>query len=540
MQIAIVLMITATISYYVLPMIKPLHYWQSTGIFFCLVVAYIAAIRERRVYRPLPTAQPTGQRPAHSTADPVTQLTQMMEAMNQVAPAFVAPNAPVQVAAPTAAPVQAKTPKPENALQAEANAINGLLRAIYGLDCLIPYWKRGSIMEAPDFIGYLLDERTPLKFEDLRKLETDLARQINSAWRKYQYGDVEVIAVDSQPIMLQVTHPKPTPLLWAERPATSAPMTAVLGHYWIGTACRDLVIDLRGDEWVNGAFYGMPGSGKSTAMHEMMIGLTEGTPPDKLHVYGIDTKANAFSIYEGVPHFQEITGDPEKALEILKQFEHWCSAEGWPKDDIYRVLAIDEVQRLITHSVYGKTVVEKLNKNLEAGREPKIRVLLTVQNPTRENFPIKANIHFQGCAHIMNDDYVRRQLHIYGASKLRSMGEMMFKGPDGEYRVKTFWLTNEDRAAAIERIKAKWHGAPTGALVIEPGTAPVRFPIKPARPPSEAEAQELRRMAAFPVENGIDNKGKLSLTKLTVFAYGAKRSDRMEWIKEAIGYEAQE
>lgn len=513
--------------------------------------------------------------PRHEAA-PVAEVVQASPAPKP-APSFVAANAPVGAQARTVAVAQGQPTRqtqtsnatPEqitlSTYQFEAAYINQQLVKVHKLNCSINLSRRKSIFLAHDFVGYVLDPTGPLRFEDLQRIEDSLAREINAHCRRHQHGDVNVIAVNSQPIVLQVNRIKPRRLSWSERRWNGKPMQALLGHYWHGAHCMDLVLSMAGKdtEYINGAFFGQPGSGKSTALHIALIGLLESTPSEMLEVYAIDLKANAFACYRGLPHVRRNASTIDGAIDVLEMFAKWCTAEGQPADGKYRLLVIDECQLLTTHLEHGDYALSLLSKILEAGREPGIRVLTTTQNPDAFSYPsrLKPKTHYMAAGLIKNDDYLRRQMKIYGASKLQGKGEMIFSGPFGDYRLKVFWLTDEDRARAIAGLARRWgryasdmtrYQVDTRSIPVdtqpdtgryEPDISPDMatatrvqnlFPIRGARPLTEVEADAVRQMAtlAYYLHNGT-----VSMSRLVPAVYGSRNPERTEWVRQALNGE---
>lgn len=482
----------------------------------------------------------------------------------QPAPTFVPPKPPAPAGQPKAQrPAPAIVTGKLNFYQEEAAVINRQLRQIHKLNCGIDL-KPGTIKITPDFVIYSLRQTGPLRFDDLRRIEDDLAREINDLHRNHRAGEVSVLAVNSQPMVLQVSRQRPQKLLWADRKWQGRPLQTTLGRYWHGVAEHEMVLDLAGNasEYINGAFFGQPGAGKSTALHIALIGLLESTPPEQLEVYAIDLKANAYAAYQDVPHVRQVAGAIDEAIDILETFATWCTADGRPEDGKHRLLLVDECQMLLTHSEHGDDALGLLGRILEAGREAGIRVWTATQNPDAQSYPskLKPRTHWMAAAAIRNDDYIRRQLKIYGAAKLRGKGELIFVGPYGDYRLTTFWLTDEDRAAAIDGLVRKWgrrrtgYGGgydvdmtgytvdmevdtsgydvdiSTGYDRLPEGTKPI-FPIRSARaltPQERAAVRDLAKLERFRFRGGLSKR------RLVPFIYGSRDPQREAWVNEAL------
>lgn len=450
--------------------------------------------------------------------------------------------------------------------QREAITINQLLADVYKLNCGIDFRSPKAIVPAYGYINYVLTQTGPLRFSDLEKIADDLAREINSLHRKFEFGELSVIPVNSQPITLQVTRAKPQRLMWSERNLTRMkPLQIVMGHYYHGAHRHDLVIDLAGKEtvWLNASYFGMPTSGKSTILHIKLINLLEATPPEMLDVYAIDLKADAYRCYSRLPHVRRVACDIDGAIDILEDFERWCTADGKPTDGKIRLLLLDECQELFLHLEHGEKCARLISRIMGLGREAGIRVWQATQNPDKESYPssLKAKTHYMAAAMTTNDHYLHNVLGITGASKLRQKGEFIFVGPFGTERLTTFWMTDEDRAAAIERIARRWgtqNGADTARykadtpryqpdtkpdmgryeVDISPdmGVSPLveiekTFPVRESRPLTDHEAKLVRYMASL---ERYQYNGEVSMSKLVPAVYGSRNPQRTAWAREAL------
>lgn len=411
----------------------------------------------------------------------------------------------------------------------EAQVINGQLKHVYELNAFI---KPEEIVKSWNYVTYPLTQIGPLKFVDVQKIEGDLGREI-SALHRSRMGireRVEVLAVDAHPqILLQVTRGNPQPLLWEERPRTLKTMSTVIGFYAEGVNQKPLIIDMFGNdtEHVNGGFFGQPGAGKSSTLLIALDILLGNTSPEMLEVHGIDLKKNTFKRYADVPHMAQYTSNVEQAMKILDQFVAWCNDETAAQDLKYRLLVIDDFQMLVNHNEHGKGALEKIIKIMQTGREWGIRVWTATQNPDKDNYPspLKPLTHFKVCGHIENDNYVRTQLQIIGASKITPKREMIFCDLLGDKRITTFWYTPEDREKGIGELVRKYDGVeftPNTPITLDPNN--VRFPL-PQRPLSEVEKQAVRI---------LKERDGLSLNKLCETVYGSKNGNTLKYVKEAL------
>ena len=510
----------ALISYLVLPMIKPLENWQSAVIMLCLTFVMIGfemlnqpqaqAAPRRRADQRAATVDP---QPASlgEAGDVIAMMQAVREAMR--------PTAPTPAPAPVVQPKTATPPKDAGFYELEAIALTTLLRNQYKMKATV---HAAGMVKAPRFIAYEVSHDGRPDYEKLKKLEGDLARDINSLHRNHKFGDVQILFTDSQPIWLQISNPKPYPLKWSSRLdfAKLKPLQALLGVYYDGAVAKPLIIDIGGEDnaFTNGAWFGHPGAGKSTDMHAALCSMFEVTAPTDLLVWGIDISKDVFRHYQGLPHIAQYTKNIETALEILKMFANWCEAGNLKPDGIHRLLVIDECQDLLVHAKYGKAALELLDVILSKGREFGIRVWMATQNPDAKCYPsgLKPKTHFTACCCISIDNYVRAELGIQGASKIIEKEELIFTGAKftgkrtsllsstgprlNNQRVSMFYFSKQDRAEMIAGLISRW-GVPSFDL---PKARPVVMVTPVAPPPAATQPAPVIEIApAAPVSRVV-------------------------------------
>lgn len=469
----------------------------------------------------------------------------------------------------------------------EATVINNQLKYVYGIEAQI---NPRDIVKSWTYITYPLTPTGHTPYDKTMKITGDLARDISLLYRS-KHGNtdhVSVQAVDAHPkTLLQVTRAVPKPLLWSERPRGLGAMTTAIGFYADGLAQKPMLIEMAGQDsnHINGGFYGQPGAGKSSTLLTALDILLANTPPSMLEVYGIDLKVNTFKRYAGVPHMRQYTSNANAAINILDHFVQWCHEETANPDLKYRLLVIDEFQLLLNHPEVGKAALEKITKIMTAGREWGIRVWTATQNPNADNYPavLKPLTHFMACGKIQNDNYVRSQLGIYGASIIMPRREMVWTdGSMTNYRVATFWYSAEDRSESLQSLlqganrsanrreagrepqreqarelpREEWieeKREPDGEereepreenteganrvqrepdarredamLMLDP--ALVRFPLASHRPPTQVEVLAIQRLHA---------RENFTLTELCIRVYGSKNTQTLSLIKKAVPY----
>jgi hypothetical protein len=489
-RIAVTLLGCGSLSYVVLPAIRSLEYYQSTTIFFCMILIVIGIhIRgNARHNAAMAVMQASKQAKAPTPIDPTMaeSLTGELAAVLQAAGLVQQPPAVAPAVAVQAVKSKPTVSKAQGFYEIEVMTINRLLKTHYKLNAEVTIQ---GMVKAPRFIAYEVVQKGPLTFDKLKKIEYDLAREVNAINRNNAFGPVTCMFSSTQPHWLQVTNPKPYRIHWDQRYDLwkPQPFDAYLGFYYDGSTAKPLVANIKGKNspFINGGWFGQPGAGKSTDMHMALTSLLEYTSPSELHVYGIDIAKNVWQRYQGVPHLKRYARDIEEALRILKQFSDWCQADGLKIDGIHRLLVIDECQDLLTHPDHGKIALKYLSDILSKGREFGIRVWMATQNPDSDCYPskLKPKTHFMACGFIMNDDYVSSELGIVGASVMTEKEEFIYMGPGTNTREKgagtrvtMYEFTDQDLESSIETVIRKWgygeinNAGPEKELIFNPAT----------------------------------------------------------------------
>lgn len=435
-------------------------------------------------------------------------------------------------------------------LQVEAVKIGAFLRNEYGLNVGVNPFKDGAIMQTPLHNLIRLIERSPVDIGRIQANSKAIGRHVYGL-RNGKGGMVTVRAVDTQPLYLQVSRQDPQPHLWSDREWDRHPMETCLGDYWMGNVRIPLTVNLfgPGTDLANGLFCGQPGSGKTTVLRLALLGLFESTGPEDLHVYSIDTKANALSIFRKLPHMKATTSNFDEAAEIIEQFVEWCKDESRPTDGAHRLLVIDEFHDIISEGDNHANLSKIMNK----GREFGIRVWACTPVPDRYTYPpgLKGVTHFKVAGMVENDGYLKNPLGVYGASNLIPKREVIFKGVGLNHQIATFWLPDDEMAKEIERIGAMYGVRITADSIfakpkevrISADFADLRrsspmpvvdFPISPARELTDDEAVAAYRMWNQ-ADKSVRSHNAKSMNKLYHDVFGGPGGgDRRKYLKEAF------
>lgn len=348
--------------------------------------------------------------------------------------------------------IQGATPE-----QREGKRISEVLVKELRFNCVVDYLKASNVYLTPTSIMYPLLERSAIDANALADKTDSIARAIA---KHRNAKNVRVQLLKTQPLYLQVSRLDPQPHLWADRQWKRKPMVTCIGDRWIGGQREPITLELFGEDcaMANGLFCGQPRSGKSRNVHIALINLLEGTGPKQLHFWTADLNTNVYQKYEGLPQYQGHASSREGIIALLEKFAKWCTAEGAPTDNRYRLLIFDEFQWAIEDEEIGEKVERLMKTILAAGAKYGIRVWIVTQIPDKDCYPprFKGLTHFVVAHEMANDGYVVHQFHLYGSRQLQSKRECILQAGGVQKVVTTYWLPDEELNTAIQNLRVKY------------------------------------------------------------------------------------
>lgn len=229
---------------------------------------------------------------------------------------------------------------------------------------------------------------------------------------------------------------------------------------------------------------GATGSGKSIAIHSLLISLLYKNSPEMLRMILIDPKRVELSIYDGIPHLiAPVVTENKKALgalrwligEMDRRYELLLAAgsrdiksynsssprlsESNDKDDPntlpYVVMVIDEMADLMT--TYGREVEGYIIRLAQMARATGIHLVVSTQRPSVEVITglIKANITSRVALQVASQVDSRTILDTAGAEKLLGNGDLLFMSAEKSkpVRIQGSFLTEEELKKVIGFIK---------------------------------------------------------------------------------------
>ena len=224
----------------------------------------------------------------------------------------------------------------------------------------------------------------------------------------------------------------------------SGPLAFILGRDVSG---EPIVGDI--DKMPHLLIAGSTGSGKSVAIHSLIISLLYKNSPDALKFILIDPKRVELTIYSGIPHLiTPVITEGKKALgvfrwaidEMERRYEKLQAAgsrdigsfnKSRPDERMHYILIIvDELADLM--AAYGRDIESSIVRLAQMARATGIHLVLSTQRPSVEVITglIKANITSRMALQVASQVDSRTILDMAGAEKLLGGGDMLFVSSD--------------------------------------------------------------------------------------------------------------
>jgi len=237
---------------------------------------------------------------------------------------------------------------------------------------------------------------------------------------------------------------------------------------------------------------GSTGSGKSIAIHSLIVSLLYKNSPATLRFIMIDPKKVELSVYEGIPHLlSPVITDGKKAVaalrfaiqEMERRYELLLDAGkrdiiGYNRDHSedmlpFMVIIIDELADLM--AAFGREVESAVVRLAQMARATGIHLVVSTQRPSVEVITglIKANISSRVALQVASQVDSRTILDMAGAEKLLGGGDMLFISAEfskpkriqggflgeDEIRKVVSFIKDENRAPADDALGEEMEGA---------------------------------------------------------------------------------
>ncbi len=220
---------------------------------------------------------------------------------------------------------------------------------------------------------------------------------------------------------------------------------------------------------------GATGSGKSVAIHSLIVSLLYKNSPDTLRFIMIDPKRVELSIYDGLPHLiSPVITESKKAISVfrwaIKEMERRYellqeagsrdiksyNANGGKDEPLpFLLIIIDELADLMTS--YGREVEGSIVRLAQMARATGLHLVLSTQRPSVEIITglIKANITSRIALQVASQIDSRTILDTAGAEKLLGGGDLLFTSSElsKPKRIQGAYLTEEEANAVADFIR---------------------------------------------------------------------------------------
>ncbi len=259
----------------------------------------------------------------------------------------------------------------------------------------------------------------------------------------------------------------------------------------------------------HGLIAGTTGSGKSVAIHNVVISLLFRNSPEQLRFIMVDPKRIELTLYNGIPHLlTPVITDAKKVIVALK----WCIKEmerrldilgaakvqniatyhdniyhpakvafeekGSPEEELdalpeplpYIVILIDELADLMT--TYPKELEACIVRLAQMSRAVGIHLILSTQRPSVNVITglIKANVPTRIALNVASQIDSRTILDQGGAEKLLGKGDMLFLSNESPkpVRLQSAFVTNEEVMSVVKYLKNQESAQTLDTINLEP------------------------------------------------------------------------
>ncbi len=299
---------------------------------------------------------------------------------------------------------------------------------------------------------------------------------------------------------------------------------------------------------------GATGSGKSVAIHTMILSLLYKNSPATLKLAMIDPKRVELSIYAGLPHlispvitegkkavglFRWAISEMERRYEILlgagaRDIKSYNQKKMLAKDqDIlpFVLIIVDELADLM--AAHGREVETSIVRLAQMARATGIHLVVSTQRPSVEVITglIKANITARVALQVASQVDSRTILDMGGAEKLLGGGDMLFISSDFSKpkRIQGGYVTENEIHEVADFIRANNSASEISADVVDkPYTEPTQY----LEGGSGEEEDEMYEEAVRVITEAQKASASLLQRRLSV---GYARAARLLDIMEAKG-----
>ena len=254
---------------------------------------------------------------------------------------------------------------------------------------------------------------------------------------------------------------------------------------------------------------GATGSGKSVALHTMILSILFRATPDDVRLILVDPKMLELSLYEGIPHlYHPVVTHPRDAAQVLKwavgemrgryqlmmengvrhidAFNQFVekreragkSRAGVETDDLsklpYIVIVIDELADLMMTTASRREVEDSITQLTQMARAAGIHLIFATQRPSVDVLTgvIKANFPSRVSFKVTSQFDSRTILDQSGAETLLGFGDMLFLQPGvgGIVRLHGPYVGEGEIQRVAEHLKAQGPPVYDSAITAPPSS----------------------------------------------------------------------
>ena len=221
---------------------------------------------------------------------------------------------------------------------------------------------------------------------------------------------------------------------------------------------------------------GTTGSGKSTAMHAMLLSMMYRYSPQQLEVHIIDTKPEFATFYRGCPHVKVVATEMNDAMAIAtnicdrvherSRFMNGQNITDYnkanPNSAIPRVVLImDESDAVLSEHMTGpakmfaKEIRNAVRLTAAQGRMAGIHIIIASQKPDAKNIgtEIKSNIDTRLALKTTSTTDSRVILNATGAERLIGNGDAILQEHGVDSRVQCAYTSPSEIKDAVKELK---------------------------------------------------------------------------------------
>lgn len=426
-------------------------------------------------------------------------------------------------------------------IESEIKIINGMFKHNRIMAKVI---KAENVLQS--FIRYHLSLHASQQFSAIERIQRELSAQLAKNRTKYGHPSTDIILCTKPSFGLEVSHPKPSPLLWPmHRLLNLEPDTMLCGVSALDNKAE--VIEFSRLPHV--LIAGMTNAGKSVLLQMMLLSLVANNKPDDLGLVLIDLKNEDLAPFKSLSHVISYNYDFESATEAINYMITEKVKRVEDNQGKRIVLVIDELAQLANDRQLSK----KLGDLASIGRSKRLNLIAATQSVTKDGgigSMMKANFSCRLIGKVVPGlSSVATGMAKMQAHLLPGYGSFLRIEGDKNHRFQSYYIDQADVKLMISHV-SKQYKLQTNNMVIEPVISGYEssnhqictrnkeiqqltsyFPINQLRDFTATEIDEIKTLA---VKSEYQYQNKPSLNKLVMKVFGSKSPERIQKIKEVL------